>query len=341
MCCINVGDHILEFQRTRGVLRLLSLVVNSLKESKNPIVRISDFDLANDEIKRELTRFTGPEFDAIIFSDITAVDSGSKIVDKGIGNAYLPYSFGTKIATAIFLYSFSGSQGKKGISIREIKLSTIETETASAIIDSAINLLNENLFYIHNTDGRYFFLNQANLQRMHLTKKESIDSNVVVEAEKDLLAQILGKKKFDIFRWPEKSNDIPDTKKLKLIAVKDQDHLKKFLDDYGESPRIYRNTVIFLAPQDTERHVFENFIKAKIAWEHISNDNLLNLTKEQEKIVTEKIKTALKETKEYVRNLYRNVYIPTKDGLKLLDLGRHAYGMDTPIDYEILESFKE
>ncbi|MDP3622689.1 MAG: DUF499 domain-containing protein [Methanobacteriaceae archaeon] len=329
-----------EFQRTRGVLRLLSLVVNALKESKNPIIRLSDFDLSNDDIKRELTRFTGPEFDSIIASDITAIDSGAKLVDKGIGNAYLPYSFGTKIATSIFLYSFSGSQGKKGISIREIKLSSIETDTASAIVDSAINLLNEKLFYIHNTDGRYFFLNQPNLQRMHLTKKEGIDDSVVVEAEKDLLVQILGKKKFDTYRWPERSSDIPDTRKLKLIAGKESDRFAEFLDNYGERPRVYRNTMIFLAPQDTERHVFEDFIKGKIAWEHIANDTLLRLTKEQQKGVNNKIKTAEKETKEYVRNLYRNVYIPTKEGLKLLDLGRHAYGMDTPIDYEILDRLK-
>ncbi len=329
-----------EFQRTRGVLRLLSLVVNSLKETKNPFIRLCDFDLSNDEIKRELTRFTGPEFDAIIYSDITAIDSGAKLVDKGIGNAYLPYSFGTKIATSIFLYSFSGSHGKKGISIREIKLSSIETETASAIIDSAINLLNEKLFYIHNTDGRYFFLNQPNLQRMHLTKKEGIENDLVVEAEKDLLAQILSKNKFDIFRWPKRSSDIPDTKTLKLIAGKNQDNLEEFLDNYGERPRIYRNTMIFLTPQDTERHVFEDFIKGKIAWENIEDDDLLSLTKEQEKIVHNKIKTAIKDTKEYIRNLYRNVYIPTKDGLKLLDLGRHAYGMDNSIDHEVLERLK-
>jgi len=33
------------FQRTRGVLRLLSLVVHSLKDAKNPFIRLSDFDL--------------------------------------------------------------------------------------------------------------------------------------------------------------------------------------------------------------------------------------------------------------------------------------------------------
>lgn len=330
-----------EFQRTRGVLRLLSLVVNALKDSKNPIIRLSDFDLSNADIKTELIKFTGPEFDSIIASDITSLESGAKLVDKSIGNAYLPYSFGTKISTSIFLYSFSGAQEKKGISISEIKLSCIEPDTASAIIDSAINLLNEKLFYIHNTDGRYFFLNQPNLQRMHLTKKEGINKRVVVEAEKDLLTQILGKKKFDIFRWPERSSDIPDSRKLKLIAGKDSDQFTDFLDNYGERPRVYRNTMIFLAPQDNERHVFEDFIKGKIAWEQIDNDPILRLTKEQKKDVTNKIKTAEKEIKEQIRNLYRNVYIPTQNGgLKLLDLGRHAYNMDTPIDYEILERLR-
>ncbi|MDO5836597.1 MAG: DUF499 domain-containing protein [Methanobacterium sp.] len=329
------------FQRTRGVLRLLSLIVNSLKDSKNPIIRLSDFDLGHDEIKRELINFAGPEFDSIIASDITSPESGSKETDKKLGAAYLSYSFGTKISTTIFMYSFSGSQsGKHGASVREIKLSCADADIPSAIISDAIGFLNDTLLYLHSSDGRYFIHREPNPKKAFISKKESIKDEVVTNAEKDLLGSILGRNIFEIYKWPTKSNDIADTKKLKLIVGKDPDRFEEFLENYGERPRVFRNTMIFLAPLESERHVFDDHVRGKIAWDLVLNDPLIQLNQDQKKEIKEKVKTAEKDSKEYIRNLYRIVYIPTRDGLKDIDLGRHPYGMSTSIDNEIKERLK-
>ena len=329
------------FQRTRGVLRLLSLVVNSLKDSKNPIIRLSDFDLSNDEIKHELINFAGPEFDSIIAMDITSSDSGSKATDKELGAAYLSYSFGTKISTTIFLYSFSGSQsGKHGASLREIKLSCADVDTSSTIISDALDKLKNKLLYLHSRDNRYFIHRIPTPRKAFITKKEGIKDEVVINTEEDLLGSILGRKIFEVYKWPKRTKDIPDTKKLKLIVGKDPDRFEEFLENYGERPRVFRNTMIFLAPLEIERHVFEDHVKGKIAWDLVLNDPLIKLNRDQKKEIKEKVKTAEKDSKEYIRNLYRIVYVPTRDGLKEIDLGRHPYGMSTSVDNEIKERLK-
>ena len=329
------------FQRTRGVLRLLSLVVNSLKDSKNSIIRLSDFDLDHDEIKRELINFAGPEFDSIVAADITSSDSGSKETDKKLGAAYLSYAFGTKISTTIFMYSFSGSQsGKHGASVREIKLSCADFEIPSAIISDAIGFLNETLLYLHSRDGRYFIHREPNPKKAFINKKEGIKNEIVTNAEEDLLGSILGRKIFEVYKWPKRTNDIPDTKKLKLVVGKDTNRFEEFLENYGERPRVFRNTMIFLSPLESERHVFNDHIKGKIAWELVLKDPLIKLNQDQKKEIEDKIKTAEKDSKEYVRNLYRIIHIPTRDGLKDIDLGRHPYGMSTSVDIEIKERLK-
>ena len=326
------------FQRTRGVLRLLSLVVNSLKDSKNPIIRLSDFNLDHSEIRRELINFAGPEFDAIIASDITSSDSGSKETDKKLGIAHLSYSFGTKISTTIFMYSFSGSQsGKQGASVREIKLSCADVDTASAIISDALGFLNDTLLYLHSRDGKYFIHREPNPKKAFISKKDSIKDEIVTNEEEDLLGLILGRKIFEIYKWPTKPKDIADTKKLKLIIGKDHDHFHEFLENYGERPRVFRNTMIFLAPLESERHVFDDHVRGKIAWNLVLNDPLIRLNSDQKKEIVEKVKTAEKDSKEYIRNLYRVIYVPTRDGLKEIDLGRHPYGMNTTVDNEIKE----
>ncbi|GFP31101.1 DUF499 domain-containing protein, partial [Candidatus Hakubella thermalkaliphila] len=106
------------FQRTRGVLRILALIVHSLKDSKNSFIRLGDFDLKNDEIKMELIKHIGQEYNGIIAADITSRDAGAKKVDRSLGDAYSPFSFGTKSANVIFMSSFSGGP-ERGAGINE------------------------------------------------------------------------------------------------------------------------------------------------------------------------------------------------------------------------------
>ncbi|MCF2144586.1 MAG: AAA family ATPase, partial [Candidatus Heimdallarchaeota archaeon] len=181
----------------RGVLRLLSLVIYSLRQAKIPFIRLCDFDLRNDDIRRELVNHIGHEFDSVIAQDITSPDAGAKKVDKSLGSSYLPYSFGTKVATTIFMYSFSGGP-EKGCGVNEIKMSCVETDAPSSIITEAISKLEENLFYLQY-DGRYFFSNQPNLNRILLTKMEGINDAILMEKEKELLSENVRKKQFEIF----------------------------------------------------------------------------------------------------------------------------------------------
>jgi hypothetical protein len=271
------------FQRTRGVLRLLSLIVYSLKDSKNSFIRLADFDLKNDEIKRELIKHIGQEYDSVIAADITSSDAGAKKVDISLGDAYSSFSFGTMATTTIFLYSFSGGP-EKGTTISEVKLSSVDLSVPSSIVVEAVSKLKENLFYIQY-DGKLFFTNQPNLNRILLTKMDGISDEKLKIEEKNLLTNNLKKEHFEIFLWPNNSKDIPDTKRLKLVLQQNQDEKKceEFLENYGERPRIYRNILIFLCPMDSERTKFEDLLKRKLAWQLIEKDKTLSLTSEQKR----------------------------------------------------------
>ena len=328
------------FQRTRGVLRLLSLVIYSLKDSQIPYVRLADFDLTNTEIKRELIKHIGQEYDSVISADITLREAGAKKVDKSIGDAYSPFSFGTKVATAIFLYSFSGGP-EKGATTNEIKLSSCDISCPSSIIVEVLSKLRENLFFLQ-TDGKLFFTNQPNLNRILLTKVEGISDEIAKEQEKSLLVENLKKEKFEIFLWPENPKDVPDTKGFKLIVLQNQDRkrCKDFLENYGERPRVFQNILIFLCPKELGRKNFEDFLKKKLAWQLIGEDKTLTLTSEQKKEIQERIKKMESETRDQLRNLYRIVLIPSKEDFKEIDLGIPTFGTKISIDREIYDRLR-
>jgi len=146
------------FQRTRGVLRLLSLVVYSLKQSHNPYISLADFDLGNQEIRQELLKHIGAEFNGVIASDITGKTSGSKKVDMSLGDAYQGLGLGRRASTTIFMHSFSGGQ-EHGVTMLDIKRLATTIGNPASVVAEAVEQLRGKLFYLHSSADKYFFNN--------------------------------------------------------------------------------------------------------------------------------------------------------------------------------------
>ncbi len=323
------------FQRTRGLLRLLSLVIYDLRKSDIPFIRLGDFNLGNEEIRRELINHIGQEFDSIIAQDITSENSGAKRVDNSISTTYERYRLGTVTATTIFMLSFSGGT-EKGASIREIKLYTSHPDFPSSVIDTALNKLKESLFYL--SDEGYYFTNEPNLNRIIIFKEENIDQFQLFENEKLLLEKHLSGKssKFSIYIWPKTNKDIPDTKDLKLIILKDTNPSKEFLEKHGETPRIYRNTLFFLCIDEKQQENFYKFLRRLLALKAIEKDKKLKLTERQRRENKNKIKSYEERTYEELRKYYRKLFISAKgNGVKETDLGLPTFGSEYYIDKEI------
>ncbi|MEK7670985.1 MAG: DUF499 domain-containing protein, partial [Bacteroidota bacterium] len=161
------------FQRTRGALRLLALVIYSLKENNLPYITLSDFDLANQEIRQELLKHIGMEFNGVIAADITGPESGATKINAVLGKAHQGLRLGERVTTAIFMYSFSGGV-ERGVTLSEIKRNATTLENPSAIVSEAVEELKGRLFYIQSQAGKYFFTNHANLNHLLLVRMENI-----------------------------------------------------------------------------------------------------------------------------------------------------------------------
>ena len=329
------------FQRTRGVLRLLSLVIYSMKESGRPYITLSDFDLAEQDVRRELIKHIGPEFDSVIASDITNRDAGSRKVDSAIGKSYRGLRIGTRGATCIFLYSFSGGQ-EKGAHIGDIKMSATTTDNPSSIVGEAVEQLKNKLFYLQSQNDKYFFLNQPNMNRILLTKMENVNDGEVLEFEKELLGSQLSGAHLKVFLWPNSAKDIPDTPDLKLIIVPQDNKrlMSETLESKGGSPRVYRNTLIFLYPSEAERITLRNSIKRLISYKQIQGDKTLSLSDEQRREVSGKVQMEERDLPDVVKKCYRLVRLPGKDALKENDLGVPTYGEKKKLDDLIYEQLR-
>ncbi len=329
------------FQRTRGVLRLLSLIIHSLKDSKNGYISLADFDLSKDEIRRELIKYIGNEFDSVVSADITNLGSGSKKIDESLGKSFRGLKIGTRTATSIFMYSFSGGV-ERGCHLGEIIRSATTIDNPSSIVAEAVDQLKSNLFFLQSVNDKYLFSNHPNLNRIILTKIENIQEKVVIEFEYELIKKLVTGDRLKVYLWPGTAKDIPDIPDLKVIVLREKNEqvMKSIIESKGQSPRIYRNTIFFLTPLDSERSSFSEVIKRNIAYEQIDADKTLNLTNDQRNDIRNSLKKDTEIVSDAVRRSYRSVFVPTREGFKELDLGIPTYGEDKSIDQDVFDKLR-
>ncbi len=336
------------FQRTRGVLRLLSRVVHLACGKNRPYITLADFDLQQSDIRSELLGYIeDPAFNGVIASDITGHNAGAKVVDSTLGDTYKNFALGTRTASTIFLYSFSGSTDgqARGATQGEIKRSTAHISNLSSIIDTTTNRLNQSLSYLRVENGKAYFDKQPNLSRIVKIREENIDTNTVklrtyAHIKKSLKPDSSSLLKMYIV--PKNSKDIPDTPEMKLIVLSNRDDTfsQELLKTYNNKTRVYHNTLFFLTPSSGKAVQLQDAIRKIIAYEEICKDNSLNLSTTQKGEVNAKLRNVNKTLDDALQHDYRTVLIPEKEGFSEADLGMPALGVTISLEETVYEMLR-
>lgn len=305
------------FQRTRGVLRLLSLVINSLATSEKEFISLGDIDLNNNEIKQELINYLDEQFYSVVSKDIVGSDSGASKVNQLVPDQYKGKKLGIRAATAIFMYSHSGTTGVNGATESEIKRATCSRGIPTAQISEVLNQFRNHLFYLNVTNEKYLFTKEANILKIKVDTMENIKQREIDETERAIIRNNVGKNSIlRVTLWPTNPKDVENSRSLKLIIMKENDiHLTQSIyESIGESPRVYRNNLFFLTPSDGEKGKFLYSLKSKIAWETIKADTQITLKEDQKSTLNRELKKEDERLNDLIKEYYSTLYIPEKEG---------------------------
>lgn len=331
------------FQRTRGTLRLLALVTHDLKDSARPYISLADFNLSHDDIRRELLKHTGNEYDSVLAADITSSEAGAHTANLEIGKSYRGLHLGERIAATIFLYSFVGGGGEAGATVNEIKRQNLVTGVPASVIAEVLQKLSTRLlFFLHEHAGRYYFSTTANLNRTLTVRMENVGGDDLRKAEREILHKRIDGKAMKTFLWPRESADIPDdeTPKLLILRAADIPAMEAFLAQKGQTPRVHRNTLYFLTPLEGERANFEKLLRRHLALSSLLEQETLSLTSEQRKRLEVDVKQSRRDLQEQIGGLYRSLYLPDQHGLRRVDMGVPTYGAAPSLDQWVYERLR-
>ena len=293
---------LVKFQRTRGVLRLMAAVIHSLWErgDRNPLILPSNIPIDEPRVRDELTRYLPDQWKPIIEKDVDGPQSLPLSLDGEVPNLG-KFSACRRVARTIYLGSAPiSSAANRGLEDRRVKLGCVMPGESPAVFGDALRRLAGTATYLYQDGPRYWYSTQPTVTKLADDRAEQLKRDtdkVVHELEKRLRKNLEQKGEFGrIHPMPQSSQDVPDDRDARLVVLgvdhaygKDVNNAaelaaKAILETRGNTPRLYRNTLVFLAADKTRLQDLDEAARKYLAWESIvAEKDQLNLSPFQAK----------------------------------------------------------
>ncbi len=322
---------LVKFQRTRGVLRLMAAVIHSLweKGDRNPLIMPANIPIDDTRVQFELTRYLSDNWIPILEKDVDGPSALPPRMDGDLPNLG-KFAACRRVARTIYLGSAPNpTAAHRGIEDRRIKLGCVMPGESPAIFGDALRRLSGAATYLYQDGSRYWYSIQPTVTKLAEDRAEQLKRNpdaVVEEIEKRLRADLRHSGDFKkIHPMPRSGQDVPDELEARLVVLgietphtKDPDSpaldaAKKIFEMRGSSPRLYRNTLVFLAADKTRLQDLDEAARRYLAWESILDEkDALNLTPHQVKQAESQRASADSTVVSRIPETYQWLLVPTQ-----------------------------
>ena len=291
---------LVKFQRTRGVLRLMASVIHSLweKGDKNPLILPANVPIDDARVQFELTRYLSDNWIPILEKDVDGPSSLPLRLDGEVPNLG-KFAACRRVARTIYLGSAPiGAAAQRGLEDRRVKLGCVMPGESPAIFGDALRRLAATATYLYQDGPRYWYSTQPTVTKLAEDRAEQLNRDqdkVVAELEKRLRADLRQRGDFArVHPLPATSADVPDDLDARLVVLgSDQPYSREpgnpaettaqeILRMRGNTPRLYQNTLVFLAVDRTRLQDLDEALRKFLAWESIvAEKDVLDLSPHQ------------------------------------------------------------
>jgi predicted AAA+ superfamily ATPase len=286
----NDWSTLVKFQRTRGVLRLMAAVIHSLweKGDRNPLILPANIAIDDPRVQFELTRYLSDNWVPVIEKDVDGPSSLPLRVDGEVPNLG-KYAACRRVARTVYLGSApTATAANRGIEDRRIKLGCVMPGESPAVFGDALRRLATAATYLYQDGARYWYSTQPTVTKLAEDRAEQLKRDPdAVTRELDVRLRLDLRKTGDFKRihpLPQSGQDVPDDMDARLVVLS-IDHpyrkeagspamaaAKAILESRGNTPRLFRNTLVFLAVDQTRLQDLDDAVRRYLAWESILDE---------------------------------------------------------------------
>lgn len=354
------------FQRTRGVLRLLASIVQSLWKQKmnlpsnQALIHISDVELDKlPTLTGTITSLMGSQWDSVMQADVYSTSSNAYKIDTVNRDSDLfRFRITQGIATTILMSSIGDSQ-HHGLTLKDIKFRMLRPSSFQHMaIDDAINKFEQVAHYLYSStygEKGYWFQAKPNVNILLNQAKAEISQD---EINSEILSRLNSSKSFisavNVLIAP--TGDVPEQKRLTMIVcppnitVPNVNEItsaaKRYIESIafsrGNSDRVYRNTIFYLCATERGMSVLSNRLRDCLACQKILSDYSGQLDAEQRRDVLQRQRTFESQVNESIVHAY-TVFIrcSKKNGLEAYEVNNFSSDFSSQVNNNVISAMKE
>ncbi|PRY22294.1 hypothetical protein CLV58_1467 [Spirosoma oryzae] len=354
-----------DFQRTRGVLRLLGSIVSdlwkrqgSLPGGTHGLIHASDINFANlDALTGQMKKLYGNGYDAVLPADIVGDQSNAGKLDNDRAD-FGRYALAKGVATTVLLNSFGSTGAQQGIGVNELKLSVIKPDSFNHNdVNAVLDALEANAHYLHYSSNprRYWFFTKPNLNILVNHARQEVSQEQV---KQEVLKRLNERRSTIQLFHPlvDPADDVPEQQRPTLIILgpdqlatgdgvsrKAQERIERLATKRGvNNERLYRNTLLFLLPAQAGLGQLNDSVQTYLAGERVKGDFGSQLDADQRTDIKKRIDEASSQIDKALAATYSVLAkYSAKSGITKIEATQYRDRVDAQINDVLIPMLKD
>ncbi len=322
-----------KFQRTRGVLQYMAVIIHRLWNDNNQdsLIMPGSIPLDDSLVRNKSIHYLPQGWEPILEKEVDGLRSEPSDID-GRDTRFGSVQAARRAMRTVFLGSAPSARDQvvKGIQIERILLGTVQPEQTIGVFEDVLKRLRDRLHYLYSDQDRFWLDTKPNLRREMESRKQNIDNLALNDELKRRVRNMFGRDTiFSGVHVFTNSNDVPDDYGAgpRLVVLSPAEGYTKadgssainaagkILQNRGDRPRQKRNRLIFFAADIDVVGRLNDAARTYLAWQEIVsdiNDGKINLDLFQADLAKKNTDSAEKRLQQIVREAYKWILCPVQ-----------------------------
>ncbi|WP_022949219.1 ATP-binding protein [Methylohalobius crimeensis] len=280
-----------KFQRTRGVLQYMAIVIHRLwnSDNKDALIMPGSLPLEDSNVRHKSIHYLPQGWEPVIEREVDGPHSVPYEID-GHHTLFGGVQAARRTARTIFLGSAPSTREQmiRGIQTERILLGSVQPGQTIGVFEDVLKRLRDRLHYLYAEQDRYWLDTKPNLRREMESRKQNIsERDELLPLLKNRVTRAFGRNhRFGGIHVFTPSGDVPDDygSGPRLVVLPTNAaysraeinpafmEAEKLLHHRGDQPRQKRNRLIFLAPDFDVVSRLKEQGRIYLAWQSIVTD---------------------------------------------------------------------
>ncbi|MAT52642.1 MAG: hypothetical protein CMK32_15795 [Porticoccaceae bacterium] len=280
-----------KFQRTRGVLQYMAIVIHRLwnSDNKDALIMPGSLPLEDSNVRNKSIHYLPQGWEPVIEREVDGSRSAPHDID-GHHTLFGGVQAARRTARTIFLGSAPSTTDQmiRGVQVERILLGTVQPGQTIGVFEDVLKRLRDRLHYLYSDKDRYWLDTKPNLRREMESRKQNIsERDELLPLLKTRVNQVFGRNhQFGGVHVFTPSVDVPDDYGTGPRLVVLPTHAaysrsetnqaftaaEEILRNRGDLPRQKQNRLIFLAPDYDVVSRLKEQARIFLAWKSIVTD---------------------------------------------------------------------